>query len=483
MAELYNIRDRIYEVRAMKKSLLVVACFLAGCTSNVPHRSVGSMGVADCTQSEKTACGNGYYEKHSSYDLGFVEYTERGNDFYPERTKKLLDAVSKYGEGDGVAIIVFVHGWKHNASPEDDNVISFKDSLDTLAKLNIVGGRKIFGIYVGWRGLSVHGLQSEQLTYWDRKGTAEQVGKGGVTQLLLNLEHIDRKNEKNIMLTIGHSFGGAVVLSALNEVLLERMISARQGIGIKSFGNGVILLNPAIEANKALLLKENSMQIGVEKIPTPSLLYVISSEGDTATTTPFRVGQFFGTNLMWNQVDIDREYNNMKYTLKEDELDNTTIGNYEPFWTGTLEDVEMKSARLKESNTAGLLSDKSTYPVINWVVGGLGLGGGKIVDRWTYKSFCEGALNELRSAQLPCFDNEPIDFFRVPSSFIENHNDVFNNNVIALVSAIASKSIRQAQPPVEGPYTVCSPKGAFDFWPCFADFYKDVSSIRPDKVK
>ena len=79
---------------------------------------------------------------------------------------------------------------------------------------------------MGWRGLSVDFGPLTNATYWERKATAEQVAKGGVTELLLRLEREvidDERPNRNLYLVTGHSFGGAVVLSALNEIFLERV--------------------------------------------------------------------------------------------------------------------------------------------------------------------------------------------------------------------------------------------------------------------
>jgi hypothetical protein len=106
-----------------------------------------------------------------------------------------------------------------------------------------------------------------EVTYWERKATAEQVAKGGITELLLRLERevIDEqpgRANRNLYLVTGHSFGGAVVLSALNEIFLERVAAATAKnpddarVLTRPFGHGVVLLNPAIEANEVFQLKE-----------------------------------------------------------------------------------------------------------------------------------------------------------------------------------------------------------------------------------
>ncbi|MDF5954924.1 hypothetical protein P4110_05960 [Pseudomonas aeruginosa] len=125
-------------------------------------------------------------------------------------------------------MVVFIHGWKHNAGRDDGNVASFNKALANLASSGVLGKRRLVGLYVGWRGKSMHGLYSENLTYWDRKAVAEEVGRGGVAELLAQLERIDRK-DRNYLVIVGHSFGGAITLGALHDPLLERLLALQDG--------------------------------------------------------------------------------------------------------------------------------------------------------------------------------------------------------------------------------------------------------------
>ncbi|MDT1000407.1 hypothetical protein RNI08_32255, partial [Pseudomonas aeruginosa] len=81
--------------------------------------------------------------------------------------------------------------------------------------------------------------------------------------------------------------GGAITLGALHDPLLERLLALQDGQRIRAFGDAVIMLNPAIEANQGLLLKENSLKVGALGTQPPPLLYVISSHGDSATHFAF----------------------------------------------------------------------------------------------------------------------------------------------------------------------------------------------------
>lgn len=252
---------------------------------------------------------------HDNYEVAFIEYTERGNVFSNGRKRAVFDKLREYDKDD-LAVIVFVHGWKDNANPMDGKVKSFREALNDVAKSNLIGKkRRLVGLYVGWRGLSLHGLGLENLTLWDRKAVAQKVGKGGVTDLFVEFDNIDQINSNNYLFIIEHSFGGAITLSALNEVFLERVKSSHDTeVALNGFGEGTEIINPAIEANQILQLKEADQL---------KLLNAVSSKGDVATHRTFLLGQALGV-LAWKHEDLERNYFGTDYTLSEYKLDINT---------------------------------------------------------------------------------------------------------------------------------------------------------------
>jgi hypothetical protein len=391
---------------------------LIGCTPNEAYRTAEPVACAErCDASPDTVI-----EQHEGYDLAFVEFTERGNVFDRNRMQQVVDYVAeraRYDPSDpdrGVVTIVFVHGWKHNARADDGNVASFRKLLHKATVLSEGGPRKVIGVYVGWRGLSIDLGPITNVSYWDRKATAEQVAKGGVTELLLRLEREvidDARPNRNLYLVTGHSFGGAVVLSALNEIFLERVVSAVAKtpedacVESRPFGHGVVLLNPAIEANEVLQLKELVAETCFV-LTQPRLMHVISSDADRATNTVFGLGQWFGVNLTWRQARLDREFDGRQVHFEESDLDTITVGNFIPFQTGQLE-------RSDNAET-----------------------------EWHYRS-CIGqeaaCIDEAyRDRHIPVEHNEPLAFIHTDENFIADHNDVFNDNVSGYLAAIIAEA-------------------------------------------
>ncbi len=92
-----------------------------------------------------------------SYDLAFLELTERGNLFHRER---LIELERYVKQQSNTLMIVFLHGWRHNAREGDGNVKSFRRLLHNLASVNGIGGKRLLSVYIGWPGLSTQAATS-----------------------------------------------------------------------------------------------------------------------------------------------------------------------------------------------------------------------------------------------------------------------------------------------------------------------------------
>ena len=187
------------------------ACLTAACASNSPYHTTSEDGGACRTDPDSPACRSSAYQEFERFDLAFAEFSERGNAFDDARVEAVLAKIAAKARADGVVLIVFVHGWKHNASEDDPNVLSFKDSLETMTGVlgssfagTALGSRRLVGVYVGWRGASIELPLLKELTFWDRKAVAEELGSGGVTRLLLDLDRITAGEARNVMVVVGH---------------------------------------------------------------------------------------------------------------------------------------------------------------------------------------------------------------------------------------------------------------------------------------
>lgn len=342
------------------------------------------------------------------FEINYIEFSERGNLFDTQHSNFIKNRIKKFSDTDeGVITVAFIHGWHNNAASHNVNVRGFRSSLHHFVSENKlqIGDRKVIGLYVGWRGLVFMSKLVNAITFWDRKSVSAQIGHGGVTDLLLDLEDYDDQRKKNVLVLIGHSFGGTMLLSAYNEKLLNRVrLLAKQEdqCQYRSGADSIILLNPAVEANELLTIKEHIIKNNTKWSEcTPVLMRVISSKADWATGVAFPLGQIVGTTLRWNQVQLNRpdianaqDKVAMKY-LHEYHLDTKTIGNFQPFHTLELS-VNSEDKKSLE-----------------------------------FGDLCNGDERKLGGKEIPvfpCSNFDPVQFIYTSKDFIGSHDDIFEDN-------------------------------------------------------
>ena len=356
--------------------VLTLVLILSACSSNEIYRSdyktCNYKVSGDCS---KNALQLYKTDKNDEYRLGFVEYDDQGQLRDPKQMNAVLDKYRNIAAFDDVLLITFIHGWHHNAEPEDSNIVSFRNMLAEVSKMESIGSkqqnrkkRKILGLYVGWRGESITVPYVNELTFWDRKNTAHDVGQQGVTEVLLKLEEIvnvkmgmDEKNPPPMnsrLVVIGHSFGGAVLYTSLQKVLAERFVDSQRGKTFKGdakgFGDLVVLMNPAFEAMRFGTLYDMSQEgcRGYFNSQLPKLA-ILTSEADYATKYAFPIGRFFST-LFESHVTLDRHYCTkpgrqgiQAMKIDEGKADRNTVGHFEPYLTHRLNPLEnVKSRKL-----------------------------------------------------------------------------------------------------------------------------------------
>jgi len=332
----------------------------AGCTPHAPYRvpdpviQTNSVDLAsDPEHRGQVATHN--VERHPEFTLGFVEFDDQGDYWSRTQVDTLQQVIvdeARHSDSHGILMVVFIHGWKHNAAVCDENVVCFREVLQSLYNLerlraaeSALPARRIIGVYVGWRGLSVTPVGLKELSFWTRKSTAHRVGDGQVLELLTRLEELrDRLNAagdgNSKLITIGHSFGAAVTYSAVSNLFLERLtrsnmkaVDDNTDAQADGFGDLVILVNPAFEASLYSGIHELSLARDDYSPQQPAALFVISSETDTATGTAFPIGRSVSTVFQRTR------------SPEQKEALTTSLGNYAPYRTHTAQKTPAESAR------------------------------------------------------------------------------------------------------------------------------------------
>ena len=117
---------------------LLLAGVLAGCAGNMQYRT----SYEPCISREKDACKKSSLEETDSYLLGFVEFDDQGWLWDRKQADTLIDRlVGKDALESGLIMVVYVHGWRHNASFADDNVVSFRETLQRISSYEQLASR------------------------------------------------------------------------------------------------------------------------------------------------------------------------------------------------------------------------------------------------------------------------------------------------------------------------------------------------------
>ena len=341
-------------------SIFILSLFLLSCAGNVAYRDIilpySSADLAECN--EFGGALEHIKKEGSDYYLGFVEVDDQGVFFNRDQFKNLTCELTSHAESSGILISVFVHGWHHNAKPDDENIKKFQESLATLSILEHsfahekgILPRKTIGVYIGWRGESIDWDLLSNITFWDRKSTAEEIARRSILEALLRLEKIRNiqpsNHHSNRLFVLGHSFGADVVYNALSPIMLERLIRNKNkncnNETIKGFGDFVFLINPAFESlqyiNFSSLLSEKHAYCN-DQFP---VFAILTSQQDKATKYAFPYGRKVSTLL---ETYRDIEITNSKgeqILVDQRKLDTTAIGHEEIFFTHVLEDTPSKS--------------------------------------------------------------------------------------------------------------------------------------------
>ncbi|MDV7340143.1 hypothetical protein RYZ26_11100 [Terasakiella sp. A23] len=284
--------------------------------------------------------------KDGQYFLNFVELDDQGHLWDKEQLEKVIAHANNIAANEDIVIVTYVHGWKHSAQSKKDkpdtNIAYFRQTLRELSQVEFAtrgkDARTIFGVYIGWRGGSVTLPGLKELTIWDRKSTAKEVGHGALTQVLSKLNHVKRVRQAihgptvdSRFVTIGHSLGGVALYSSVSQLLQNKFVEttdASVSDYVQGFGDLIVLINPAFEANQYSALKNLAGTRPTYLEGQRPVLAILTSEADWATKFIFPLGMTFSTAFENHRTTKDG-YN-------QHAGDITTVGHFEGYITHRL---------------------------------------------------------------------------------------------------------------------------------------------------
>lgn len=248
-------------------------------------------------------------DTRGNYDLAVIEFDDQGWYHDPTVQDKLANYL-RSKQDKHLTIIVFVHGWRHNACEGDANLTQFRNLLQDAADNEgyTSSPRRVFGVYLAWRGLSLRGVLSYG-TFWTRKNAAFRVAVGSVREVLASLRRHQRdcnafpRTEDDVesgngtrLVLAGHSFGGLILFSAVAEYLIDSVVRPRRKV-VRPFGDLVILVNPAFEATRFQPLATAILARGGFAAGQRVCFVAVTAQNDEATRVAFPLGRWLGSRF------------------------------------------------------------------------------------------------------------------------------------------------------------------------------------------
>jgi hypothetical protein len=375
------------------------------------------------------------------YSLSFVELNDDGFFAEPAQVDRLLTDLKDKVRQTETTILLYVHGWNHNASSSDTNVACFEELLKATAIMQstyVASDRKtpraVYGIYVGWPGVIYkYDMLNKALTFFGRQSAADRVGeRGALLELFSKIGKLrdQMKLQKAKFVIISHSLGARLTYKALRPVM---QYSAYEADNSKSpfVADVAVMVNPALSADEhtALAALINA-QAGQGMRKAQPRFIIATSEKDEVLGGIFpwsqRVSSFvrgdyaLADKLRILPVGLYDEY--VTHFLKlEGRYDNSSGGNGCP--TLSHDELEIVRGKKRAQNEAELYE----YKVI--------------------KHYDESSKEKYRTVLTESENRSigPIMIVKVSGDIIPNHNDIYTSPFVDFISRVVNVGLYRPQ--------------------------------------
>ncbi len=269
--------------------------------------------------------------------LAFLEFDDLGEPWErsvhgrPSQLSRAVDLIEKARKMDpATLVLVFVHGWKHNAAgsdkePEDTNITGFKA---VLWRIHQEYQHPVLGVYVAWRGglVSPDWPVAQQFSYFNREAAAIRVGNTSLTDALVELSDAVHggpppvsESSRSRIVMIGHSFGALVLERALSQATImylekqyedqnlsgspetstsekaavSRLCGYPEAVITNPLADMTVFVNSAAGANESKQMMDYlaSSHFTYQTAQGPQPLFLsVTSKTDTATGVIFKIG-------------------------------------------------------------------------------------------------------------------------------------------------------------------------------------------------
>lgn len=263
-------------------------------------------------------------------NLRVIEYDEHG-DKWESMQGAVATKFVRENAGPKTPVIVFIHGWRHNARSSDRDFKGFSQFLSSFERNQDYKGA--VGIYIGWRGASVEesGALSAIstipaiLSFPNRRKATDNIAD---LPLLTDLWKVRAAaaDQNASLIVVGHSFGARIaehvcapsivtshVLRLRDQSKVDEKDEGSQGGNLKLSGRSirkdfvadlVILINPASES-----LFARKAKIALRQWPSiePPAIISLTSESDGINRAAWPIGRSLSA-ILEPGIEATRQY-------------------------------------------------------------------------------------------------------------------------------------------------------------------------------
>ncbi len=284
-------KTNLVAFRLLTPAICIAVLWLSGCTSLSPLRSNTAANPRNSVVAE------------NGYKVAFIEFGEQGSYQDPTQLKNALDLIHNT---DKPLVITYVHGWQNNVKSSDVN--NFESLLSRLDRAPAIrnAGFNVVGVYLGWRGKLTPVPVIKELSFGNRKATAERLASNyDCYDAIASISEEARKDHGTrgqYTVLLGHSFGGLIVERSVAHAI-NAEIHGHADAPRSMPADLMIVVNPASDS---ILARQMIAALYSRKTEGTRPLFVsITSTGDWATGTFFPIGTGLASlSKGFNQVGV-----------------------------------------------------------------------------------------------------------------------------------------------------------------------------------
>jgi len=360
-------------------------------------------------------------EGGTPFSLGFLEFDDFGRLQDEAQLGAVVSHMDARSDDGQLIVLVYVHGWNHDARPADQDVACFAEvtrAVSMQGRASESTNRRVMGVYVGWRGRDFEwDPVNKGLSFLGRLASADRVGSSSdMRRFLIEVAELRAESGKDIKVVIvGHSLGARVAYHAVRPFAEVGALSGRADIGIEALADAVFLVNPALSAVDFLSLGDREKY----SLTEDQALFVVASNADGVTGGMYPWA--FGLRG-WSGNGTDPAV--------------TAVGSYPSAWTDSLV-FDGESRNVVGARDTGCARVRAESL-------GIVEGPGRAVDARSLGDFAEVGVLDERGDSVGVMKLESIKpwgavrIVSVTESIIPNHNDFFGSEFIEFLVRVAN---------------------------------------------